>query len=50
MPPAARLQRCRLIGVCPPARAAVLASLVRQQPAPVWLVIAEELRVAEQLA
>jgi len=50
MPTAAKLQRCRLIGVCPPARAAVLASLVRQQPAPVWLVIAEELRVAEQLA
>jgi transcription-repair coupling factor (superfamily II helicase) len=47
---AAKLQRCRLTGVCPPARAAVLASLVQQQPAPVWLVIAEELRLAEQLA
>ena len=44
------VSRCRLTGVCPPARAAVLASLLRQQPAPVWLVIAEELRVAEQLA
>jgi transcription-repair coupling factor (superfamily II helicase) len=44
------VSRCRLTGVCPPARAAVLASLVRQQPAPVWLVIAEEERVAEQLA
>ena len=44
------VSRCRLTGVCPPARAAVLASLVRQQPAPVWLVITEELRVAEQLA
>jgi len=44
------VSRCRLTGVCPPARAVVLASLLRQQPAPVWLVIAEELRVAEQLA
>jgi len=44
------VSRCRLTGVCPPARAAVLASPLRQQPAPVWLVIAEELRVAEQLA
>jgi transcription-repair coupling factor (superfamily II helicase) len=50
MPTAARLQRYRLTGVCPPARAAVLASLVQQQPAPVWLVVAEELRLAEQLA
>ncbi len=42
--------RCRLTGVCPSARAAVLASLMQQLPAPVWLVIAEEFRAAEQLA
>ena len=42
--------RCKLTGVCPPARAAVLATLVRQRPAPVWLVVAEEPRLAERLA
>jgi transcription-repair coupling factor (superfamily II helicase) len=42
--------RCKLTGVCPPTRAVVLATLVRQRPAPVWLVVAEELRLAERLA
>jgi transcription-repair coupling factor (superfamily II helicase) len=42
--------RCKLTGVCPPARAAVLATLVRQRPAPIWLVVAEEPRLAERLA
>lgn len=37
-------------GVCPPARAAVVAALLRQQPAPVWLVVMEDPRVVEQLA
>ena len=37
-------------GVCPPARATVLAALVRRQPAPVWLVVMEEPRMVEQLA
>ena len=44
------IARCRLTGVCPPARAAVLASLLREHPAPVWLVVTDELRAAEQLA
>ncbi len=42
--------RFKLTGVCPPARGAVIAGLIREQPAPVWLVIAEDLRLAEQLA
>ena len=49
MPPA-DLPRHHLTGVCPPARAAVLAALLRAHPAPVWLVVVEELRTAEQLA
>jgi transcription-repair coupling factor (superfamily II helicase) len=47
---AATPPRCKLTGVCPPARAAVLATLLRQRPAPVWIVVADELRVAGQLA
>ena len=37
-------------GVCPAARGAVLAGLIQAQPAPVWLVVADTLRAAEQLA
>lgn len=40
----------KLTGICPAARGAVLAELVRARPAPVWLVIADELKTAEQLA
>jgi transcription-repair coupling factor (superfamily II helicase) len=43
-------QRCTLSGVCAPARGAVLASRMLRHPAPVWLVVVEELRAAEQLA
>ena len=46
----AHLTRIKLTGVCPPARGAVIAELTRGHPAPVWLVIAEELKHAEQLA
>jgi len=46
----AQLPRCKLTGVCAPARAAVLATLLRDRPAPVWLVIAEEPRTAGQIA
>jgi len=42
--------RHKLTGVCPPARGVVIGELVRAQPAPVWVVIAEELKTAEQLA
>ena len=44
------LARHKLTGVCPPARGVVIGELVRTHPAPVWLVIAEELKTAEQLA
>ncbi|HZL44894.1 MAG TPA: CarD family transcriptional regulator, partial [Opitutaceae bacterium] len=48
--PAGQDQRSKHTGVCPPARAAVLATLLQAQPAPVWLIIVEESRAAEQLA
>ena len=50
MPTAPAPRRSKLTGVCPPARAAVLAALLRRRPAPVWIVVADELRAAEQLA
>jgi len=46
----ATLPRIKLTGVCPPARGAVIAELTRGHPAPVWLVITEDLKHAEQLA
>jgi transcription-repair coupling factor (superfamily II helicase) len=42
--------RHKLTGVCAPARGVVIGELVRTCPAPVWIVIAEELKTAEQLA
>ncbi len=45
-----QIPRLKLTGICAPARGAVLAELVRGRPAPVWLVVAEELKHAEQLA
>src|SRR6185312_13598413 len=42
--------RIKLTGVCPPARGAVIAELALAQPAPVWLIVTEDLRAAEQLA
>ena len=50
MPVPSTLARLKLTGVCPPARGAVIAELMRGHPAPVWLVVAEELKQAEQLA
>ncbi|MDP3071023.1 MAG: transcription-repair coupling factor [Opitutaceae bacterium] len=44
------LPRHKHTGVCPSARGAVIAALTRAHPAPVWLVVAEHLRAAEQLA
>jgi transcription-repair coupling factor (superfamily II helicase) len=46
----AHLTRIKLTGVCPTARGAVIAELTRGHPAPVWLVITEDLKHAEQLA
>jgi len=42
--------RSKLTGICPPARGAVLAELLLTHAAPVWLVVAGELRTAETLA
>ncbi|MBC8009499.1 MAG: transcription-repair coupling factor [Burkholderiales bacterium] len=42
--------RAKHTGVCPSARGAVLAELLRRHPAPVWLVVADTLKSAEQLA
>ncbi len=42
--------RHKITGVCPPARGAIVAELCRTRPAPVWLVVAENLKAAEQLA
>ena len=43
-------QRFVLTGVCPPARGAVIAEFCRAHTAPVWLVVAEDLKTAEHLA
>ena len=42
--------RFKLTGICPPARGAVVAELARAHLAPVWLVVAEDLKTAEHLA
>ena len=44
------IARHKLTGICPPARGVVISELVRTHPAPVWVIIAEELKTAEQLA
>ncbi len=46
----AHLPRIKLTGICPPARGAVIAELTRGHPSPVWLIITEDLKHAEQLA
>ncbi len=48
--PIATTPRHKLTGVCPPARGAVIAELTRTHAAPVWLVLAADLKSAEQLA
>ena len=42
--------RTKWTGVCPPARAAVVAEFIRAVPAPVWIAVTEDLKAAEQLA
>jgi transcription-repair coupling factor (superfamily II helicase) len=42
--------RHKIVGVCPAARGAVIAETMRAHPSPVWLVVAQDLRAAEQLA
>src|SRR3954462_9937598 len=48
--PVSTAQRHKLTGVCPPARGAVVAELLRARVAPVWLVVAEDLKAAGHLA
>ncbi len=50
MPVPTTLARRKLTGVCPPARGAVIAGLARAHPAPVWLLVTENLKAAEHLA
>jgi len=50
MPAAAQALRTKLTGICPAARAYALARLVREQPAPVWLVVTEDARDADTFA
>ncbi len=42
--------RTCITGVCPEARAFALARLIRDQPAPVWVVVIEEARTADVFA
>jgi transcription-repair coupling factor (superfamily II helicase) len=42
--------RTKLTGICPPARGAVVTELARTHEAPVWLVVAEDLKAAEHIA
>jgi transcription-repair coupling factor (superfamily II helicase) len=50
MPSVSTAPRHKLVGICPPARGAVIDELVRSERAPVWLIVADELKTAEQLA
>ncbi len=50
MPASALTARHKHTGVCPPARGAVIADLTRQHPAPVWIIVAADLKTAEELA
>jgi transcription-repair coupling factor (superfamily II helicase) len=42
--------RHKIVGVCPAARGAVIAETMRRHPSAVWVVVAQDLRIAEQLA
>ncbi len=48
--PETSANRFKLTGVCPAARGAALAELVRAHPAPAWVVVAGEAREADHLA
>jgi transcription-repair coupling factor (superfamily II helicase) len=43
-------ERHKIVGVCPAARGAVVAETMRAHPSPVWVVVAPDLKAAEQLA
>jgi transcription-repair coupling factor (superfamily II helicase) len=48
--PVLTASRSKITGICPPARGAVLSELTRTHPSPVWIVVAADLKLAEQLA
>jgi len=48
--PVTAATRHKLTGICPPARGAIVAELCRARPAPVWVVVTDHLKAAEQLA
>jgi transcription-repair coupling factor (superfamily II helicase) len=50
MPTNAIPHRAKHVGVCPPARGAIINKLVCAHPSPVWLIVAVESKLAEQLA
>ncbi|HWA88195.1 MAG TPA: transcription-repair coupling factor [Opitutus sp.] len=50
MPVTATATRHKLTGICPPARGAVIDHLTHAHPSPVWIVVASDLRAAEELA
>ena len=50
MPASALTARHKHTGVTPPARGAVIAELTRQHPSPVWIIVAADLKSAEELA
>jgi len=43
-------RRHKLTGICPPARGAIVAGLMRAQPATLWLVLARDGKLADALA
>jgi transcription-repair coupling factor (superfamily II helicase) len=43
-------ERHKVLGVCAAARAAVLSEIMRAHPSPVWIVVSQDLKAAEQLA
>jgi len=43
-------ERHKIVGVCPAARGAVLAESMRARPSRTWIVVAPDLKAAEQLA
>lgn len=50
MSTASSVSRVKISGICAAARGAALEALTRQHPAPVWIVVVQDLRHAEQLA
>ena len=50
MPPLPTARKTKITGVCPPAQAFAVAELIRRAPAPVWLVVHEEVKRTDALS